>query len=142
MDLLFILRDALGSSAIGTLVAAVDAKQAGSEVAVLVTQEALAALAGASFDWPRALSNPPMRIQLADAGKELGLPVHARGAARKLDPKATVAWAREQGVVLYACPVWSALLGIAEAPPEGLEAIERAAATSLIGEAKQVIGSL
>lgn len=142
MDQLFILRDALGSSAIGTLVAAVDAKQAGRDVAILVTQEALAALHGASFDWPRALANPAMRFRLADAGKELGLPLQGRGAARKLDPKATVAWARGEGVVLYACPLWSALLGIDDASAMGLERIDRAAAANLIAEASQVVGSL
>lgn len=142
MDLLFIMRDALGSSAVGTLVAAVDAKRAGREVAVLVTQEALAALAGASFDMPRALSNPSMRLKLADAGKELGLPIHARGAGRKLDPKACVAWAKGEGVVLYACPVWSALLDIADCPPTGLDSIARDAAVDLMSDAKQVIGTL
>ncbi len=142
MDLLFILRDALGSSAIGTAVAAVDAKRAGRNVSILVTQEALAALCDSSFDWPRALSNPAKRFQLADGGKELGLPVHARGAARKLDPRSTLAWAREAGVVLYACPVWSALLGVANVLPEGLDTLEREAAADLIADAKQVVGSL
>ena len=118
------------------------AKRAGKQVAVLVTQEALAALAGGSFDMPRALSGPPMRFRLADAGKELGLPLHGRGASRKLDPKATVAWARDEGVALFACPVWSALLGIADALPDGLEAIEREALAGWIGDAGQVVGSL
>ena len=88
MELLFILRDATGSSAVGTLTAARAAEASGKEVAVLVTQGALAAFAGGSFEWPRALAGPPMRMALADAGKEMGLPIQARGAARILDPKA------------------------------------------------------
>lgn len=142
MDVLFIMRDALGSSVIGTLCAAVDASRAGREVAVLVTQDALAALAAGSFEWPRSLSGSRSRTALADAGKQLGLPVHARGEARQLDPKATVAWAREAGVTLFACPTWTELLSIEGALPSGLDSIERDAASSLLAEAKQVVGSL
>ena len=142
MDQLFILRDALGSSAVGTLATAVSAKRSGRDVAVLVTQDALAALAGGSFEWPRNLSAPPARMALADAGKELGLPVFARGDARQLDPKATVAWAREAGVPVYACPLWSTLLSLSDALPEGLEALDADAAGTLLSDAKQIIGSL
>jgi peroxiredoxin family protein len=142
MDLLFILRDATGSSAVGTLSAAREAHGAGKEVAVLVTQAALAAFAGGSFEWPRALAGPPMRMALADRGKELGLPVHARGAARQLDPKALASEVAESGVRLMACPTWSALLGISDSPPAGFDRVSSETVTSLLAEAGQVVGSL
>ncbi len=142
MDLLFILRDATGSSAISTLTAARDAGEAGHEVAVLVTQGALSALASGSFEWPRALSGPPMRMALAVAGKGLKLPVAGRGAAKTLDPKALVREVSRAGVPLLACPTWAALLGIEDALPEGLEAVSAEGVTKLLADAGQVVGSL
>ncbi|MCP4035573.1 MAG: hypothetical protein GY733_01445 [bacterium] len=141
MDLLFILRDAEGSSAIGTLCAARDAHEAGHEVAVLFTQAALSALASGSFEWPRALSGPPMRTALAVAGKALELPVAGRGAGKMLDPKALVQQVAGGGVVLLACPTWAALLGIEDRLPDGLAATSRAEVTKLLASAKQVVGS-
>jgi peroxiredoxin family protein len=141
MDQVFILRDALASSAIGTVAAAQAAHEAGSEVAVLVTQEALAALARGSFAWPRALSGPHARMALADRGKELGIPVFARGDGRQLDPKAMLAAAIEGGLTVYACPLWSALLGLEGDLPAGLDALDKDAAAKLLSDAKQVIGS-
>jgi peroxiredoxin family protein len=142
MDLLFILRDATGSSAVGTLTAARAAREAGKDVAVLVTQGALAAFAQGSFEWPRALSGPPMRMALADAGKGLGLPVHARGAARKLDPKALAMEVAEGGLRLLACPTWMTLLGLENSPPAGFEIVSTETVTTLLAEARQVVGGL
>jgi peroxiredoxin family protein len=142
MDLLFILRDATASSAVGTLATAREANAAGKDVAVLVTQAALAAFAGGSFDWPRALSGPAMRLALADAGTKLGLPVQARGAARQLDPKALAAEVSQAGVRLIACPTWSALLGLGASLPAGFEAVSRETLTSLVTETGQVVGTL
>src|SRR5689334_18112986 len=82
MDLLLIVRDACASALIGTLVAARDARDAGRAVGVLVTGEALAAVAGGAFAWPRELSGYPLRLALADRGKALGLPVAAKGEGR------------------------------------------------------------
>jgi peroxiredoxin family protein len=142
MDLVFIVRDALASSAISNLVMAAKAGKAGREVAVLITQDALAAFADGSFEWPRALSGPHKRMALADAGKEMGIPVFARGEARQLDAKATLAWAREAGVSVYACPVWTALLGLSGSLPDGLDAIGSEEVTALLCDANQVVGAL
>jgi peroxiredoxin family protein len=142
MDLLFILRDATASSAIGTLLAASEAQAAGRDAAVLITQDALAAFAGGSFAWPRALSGPPMRLALASAGRELGIPVDGRGAAKQLDPKALAKRVSEKGVRLLACPTWSALLGLGESPPDGFESVTSETVASLLADAGQIVGSL
>ncbi len=142
MDLLFILRDAVASSAVGTLGAAMDARSAGKDVAVLVTQEALAALAGGTFEWPRLLAGQKMRVALAEAAKELDYPVFARGIRRQLDPCAMVTQALEAGVRVYACPLWSTLLRIEDSPPEGLESIDRKELVNLFIEARRVVGGL
>jgi len=142
MDLLFILRDAEGSSAISTLCAARDAHQAGRDVAVLVTQGALAALSSGSFEYPRALSGPPMRMALARAAKSLDLPTAGRGAAMLIDPKALVGELAEEGVKLIACPTWSQLLGITEDLPAGLEPAGSEKVGELIDKAAKVVGTL
>jgi hypothetical protein len=141
MDLVFIVRDALASSVIGSLVAARDARVAGRSVGVLVTGEALAAVAGGTFAWPRELAGQTMRLGLADRGKELGLPLLAKGEGRQLDPKALLAATAADGVAVHACPIWSALLGLS-APPAGLTALDRSGLTRLLAEAGKVVGSL
>jgi hypothetical protein len=142
MDLVLIVRDALASSLIGTLLAARDAHAAGRNVAVVLTGEALAAAAGGTFAWPRELAGQTMRLGLADRGsKELGLPLLARGEGRQLDPKALLIATAADGVTAYACPIWSALLGLAT-PPAGLTALDRPGFTRLLAEAGKIVGSL
>ena len=142
MDLLFIARDALASSLIGTLLTARDARDAGRSIAVVLTGEALAAAAGGTFAWPRELAGQRMRLGLADRGAQtLGVPLLAKGEGRQLDPKACLAAAVADGVPVYACPIWSALLGL-DAPPAGLAALDRPGLTRFLSEAGKVVGSL
>lgn len=142
MDLLLIVREALASSLIGTLLAARDARDAGRTVAVLVTSEALAAVAGGTFAWPRELGGQAMRLGLADRGSTaLGLPLLSKGEGRQLDPRAFLAATIAAGVPVYACPHWSALLGL-DLPPAGLTALDRPGLTRLLAEAGKVVGSL
>ena len=142
MDLLLILRDALASSVVGGLRLAMETQKTGSEVGVLITQEALAALAGGSFGWPRELAGQEMRLALADRAAEAGVPLTARGEGRQIDTKGLVTQAREAGVVLYACPIWSSLLGLEGRLPDGLESLDTAALCGLIQDAGRVVGSL
>ena len=142
MDLLLILRDALASSLVGGLLFAIEARRTGRTVAVFFTQEALAALAQGSFEWPRELSGQAMRLSLADRAKEKGLPILGRGEGRQIDAKAIVSQAKEAGVALYACPEWSALLSLDGRLPDGVEALDSAGALKLIEDARRVIGSL
>jgi peroxiredoxin family protein len=142
MDLILIVRDALASALVGTLLVARDAHASGKRVAVLVTGEALAAVAGGSFAWPRELAGQAMRLGLADrGGKALGLPLTAKGEARQLDAKALLAATVADGVAVFACPLWSALLGL-DAPPAGLATLDRPGLTRLLAEAGRVVGSL
>ena len=142
MDLLLILRDALASSLAGGLLTAIEAEKAGQEVGVVFTQEALAALARGSFAWSRALSGQEMRLLIADRAAAAGLPLLGKGEGRQLDAKALVARAAEVGVRLYACPLWTSLLGLDGALPSGLEALDTAGLLGLIQNAKKVIGSV
>jgi len=140
MDLLFILRDALASSLAGTLLTATAARKAGREAGVLFTQEALAAIARGSFEWPRELCGQEMRLTIADRGAAAGLPLLGRGEGRQLDTKGVVAAARQAGVRLYACPTWSSLLDL-ETLPAGLEALDTAGLLLLLDGAKRIVGT-
>lgn len=142
MDLLLIVRDALASSVASSLLTAIQAKAAGRQVAVLFTQEALAAAARGSFAWPRELSGQEMRLTIADRGAANGLPVSGRGEGRQLDVKGLFARAQETGVTLYACPLWASLLGLSGTLPRGLQALDTDAALRLIEDAKRVVGCL
>ena len=142
MDLLLILRDALASSVIGGLSLALEAAKAGQQVGVLFTEEALAAIARGTFQWPRELAGQEMRLLMADRGAEMGLPLLARGEGRQLDAKGMLSKAQEAGVVLYACPIWTSLLGLTGDLPHGLQRVEAGALPALIRSAKRVIGTL
>ena len=141
MDLLLIVRDALASSLAGNAMIALAARGAGREVAILLTAEALAAVARGSFAWPRELSGQEMRLRLADRAKALGLPLASKGEARQLDVRALLAQARSAGVQVYACPIWSSLLDLEGKLPDGLQALDRDAVARLVLEAKRVVGS-
>jgi hypothetical protein len=141
-DLLVIVRDALASSLVGSLLCALDARRHGGGVAVLVTQEALAALALGTFEWPRELSGQEMRLALADRGAAAGVPTTGRGEGRQLDAKQLIVTARDAGVAVYACPTWASLLGLADGLPDGLRALDGAGASHLIRSAKRVVGTL
>lgn len=140
MDALVILRDALASSVVGGLLFAIEARKAGQTVGVLFTQEALAALARGCLTWPRELTGQEARLALADRGAALGVPLTARGEARQLDAKGLAAKAAEAGVPLYACPIWTGLLGL-DRPPTGLQSLDTAGVLALIRDARHVIGS-
>jgi hypothetical protein len=142
MDLLLILRDALASSLVGGLLTALDARQAGRKVGVLLTQEALAALAQGSFGWPRELSGQHMRLALADQGAALGIPLAGRGEGRQLDVKALLGKAREAGVIVYACPTWTSLLRLEGKLPAGVQTLQPGGVVDLIQQSKRVVGTL
>ena len=142
MDLLLILRDALASSLAGGLLLALDARKAGQEVGVVFTQEALAAVAGGSLAWPRELSGQEMRYAIADRAANAGLPIIGRGQARHLDVKGLIPQAREAGVSLYACPIWSSLLGVEGKLPQGIKVLDTDGFLKLIQDAKKAVGSL
>lgn len=142
MDFVLIVRDALASSLVGNMAAAMGARETGKEVAVLFTGEALAALARGSFAWPRELAGQEMRPALAANGAAAGLPVSGRGEGKQLDAKAMVALAKDAGVALYACPTWTRLLGLGDRLPDGVRAIDTPVALDLLTNARTVVGAL
>jgi peroxiredoxin family protein len=141
MDLVFICRDALASSLLGNLVLAMEAQKAGSKVAVLFTQEALNALDGGAFLWPQGLQGQRTRLTMATNAPAMDIPVMMRGEGRQVNALDMVEKARQAGVPMYACPVWSQLLDLKGRLPTGVAEMDLPTALKTLGEAKRVIGS-
>lgn len=142
MDALLICRDALASSLISNLVSAMEAKKAGMDVAVLFTQEALSAATGGVFHWTPELTGQETRYKMADNAATLGLPTTGRGDSRQIDVKQLIPKAKEAGVPMFACPVWTGLLGLSGKLPEGMKEVDLPTLFKMTQETKTVIGSL
>lgn len=142
MDVLFICRDDRADSLVGNLLYAIEAHRAGTEVGVMFSGEALLALRSESFTWPGRFWPQQVRWSLADRAEEAGLPVTGRKQSRALEVMGIVDRASQQGVRLFACPIWGTLLK-AETPfPVEIQELTIEEALGLLAEAEQVIGSL
>jgi peroxiredoxin family protein len=130
VDLVIICRDGLVNSYISSLVAAMESKKAGTDVAVVFTQEALYALAEKKFRFSESLEEISKKIE--ENAKKVGL---------SANPLELVKAAKDAGVKLLACPAWSDLLEVRDKLPEELEIPELSELLGIIGGAKQVIGT-
>ena len=140
MDLLFICREATEDSVIGNVGMALQAKAAGRESAVLFTEEALAALAGQAFHWSPLFSSRPARIAISRNATALGLPVAAERDDRWTDLRRLLEAAREAGVRLLACPLWSQILSVDGRLPDTIERPATEEVLAVIESAKVVGG--
>lgn len=140
MDVFLICRDALENSLIANVALAMDVRRRGHRAAILFTEEALAALAGQSFGWAPLFRSREARITIARGAARLGVPAAAERDDRWTDTTRLVEAAREAGIELYACPVWSRILGIADALPDGLTPLPDVPALERAMAGRQVIG--
>ena len=142
MDILFICRDALGSSIVTNLALAIEAKKGGMDVGVLFTEEALVAAADGVFRWPQELTGQEMRWKMADNAMGVGIPTTGGSSqARQIDAHASVTKAKEGGVTMFASPIWVTLLGLSGKLPEGINEISRADELKMLKNVKTIIGS-
>ena len=141
MDLLLICRDGLENSIIANLVLAMEAKKAGMEAAVLFTEEALAGLGGGALAWSPLLADRDTRMTVAKKATEKGIPVIGKLDKRETDIRPLAKAAKEAGVGLFACPVWSDLLDLRGKLPAEVQEIDLPMAFKLLSGAKKVIGS-
>lgn len=141
MDILLICRDASTSSLLDNLLISIEAKKDGADVLVLFTQEALAAVAGGTFAWPRGLLGQKRRYQMADNGAKQGLPVSGVGQLRQLDYRQALEMARQAGVPLAGLSTWVNLLELRDFLPKGMMVVQPKELLQMIREAKSVVGS-
>ena len=140
MDMLFICRDALENSVIGNVAMAIEAKKAGKDVGILFTQEALASLAGESFRWSPLFQGRDARIKIIRNATDMGFEVASLKDKRWTDLPRLLKTAKEAGISLMACPIWSRLLGVDGKLPLEVTAIDNATMLKELHEAKTIIG--
>ncbi len=141
MDLLFICRDALEDSLLSTIAMAIEARKANAETGIVFTGESVAALSGQSFDWSPLLRDWGTRVRVSRTATEMGYPLAKAWDARWTKPLQLLPAARETGVRLIACPLWSKPLGVEERLPEELERPDMAALIQELRQSDKVIGS-
>ena len=141
MELLFICRDALEDSLLTTVAMAIEARNATAEVGVLFTGEAVAALTGQSFDWSPLLRDRDTRMLVSRTATEMGYPLANPRDSRWTKPLQLLPAAREAGVRLLACPLWSKLLGVEDRLPEELERPDIDALIQELRQSERIIGS-
>lgn len=141
MHTVFILRDALASSLLTTLYYAMETRKQGRTASVIFTGSALQALAQGVFLWPVDLQEQPLKWVIADNAKNMGLPTRGRGQWRQMDVAEMVGQAAKGGVALYACPLWTELLGHKDSLPEGVAKLGTADALALVAKSDKVIGA-
>ncbi len=141
MDVVLICRDALENAVIANVAVALDVRRRGGAAAILFTGEALAALAGQSFGWSPLFRSREARIAISRGATRLGVPIAAERDDRWTDLPRMLDAARRAGVELIACPIWSEILGVGDALPEGVTRVPDLAALEAIMDGRRVIGA-
>lgn len=141
MDVVLICRDALENAVIANVAVALDVRRRGGAAAILFTGEALAALAGQSFGWSPLFRSREARIAISRGATRLGVPIAAERDDRWTDLRRMLNAARRAGVELIACPIWSEILGVGDALPEGVTRVPDLAALEAVMDGRRVIGA-
>ena len=141
MDLLLICNHALANSLLTNLTMAKEAKNAGLDAGVLFTSEALQAITEGVFTWPRELMEQRLRFKIVDNGKTMGIPAKGRGDGRQVDVLQLVTEAKAASIPMFACPLWTGLLGFQGKIPQGIQEIDIPTMLKMLQEAKSIIGA-
>lgn len=142
MDLFFICRDALYDSMMNNLTLAMSLRKAGKTVGVLFTGDALNGLCNEVIRYPASLSGIEIRKTISKGADQLGLSVHPARDPKGIDIKPLLLQAKESGVQLYACPIWSILLKLGSELPQGLSPITIEELLKEMSSSAKVIGAL
>jgi peroxiredoxin family protein len=140
MDMILICRDAVEDSVIGNVAMTMAAKKEGQDVGIIFTEEALAALAGESFGWSPLFQNRDARIKISRNATAMGIEVADARDNRWTDLSRLLKAAKEAGVRLMACPLWSQILDVDGKLPPEITAIDSATMLKELKEAKIIIG--
>jgi peroxiredoxin family protein len=120
MDVVFVCRQAVEDSLLANIAAAMEAKEAGLDVGVLFTGEALWALAEESYRWSPLFQGRRIRSRISKNATGMGIEIGHPKDARWTDRDRLLESAVDRGVRLLACPLWSSFLGIQDDIPDRL----------------------
>jgi len=142
VDILFFCRDALYDSLINNLTLAMSLQKGGKTTGIVFTGDALHCLCNGMIKWPNSLVDVDARKTILSGAKSLGLSLQNSRDPKSIDIKPLFLQARESGVLLYACPVWTNLLQVAGKLPEGLSEIGMEKLLGEINSTSKVMGAL
>jgi peroxiredoxin family protein len=142
MDMIVLCREGVFDSLVTTIAVAMTAQRSGKEVGVVFTGDALNRVCTGVVRWARSLSSMEVRKTISKEAKEMGLSLASSSDPRELDLQPLLKEARDAGVKLYACPLWSRLLKLTNTLPEWLSEIEMDRFVEEIISSPKVVGSL
>ena len=140
MAVVLVWKDATEDSLVGSVAQALEWRKAGEDVTIVITEAALAGLAGRGLTWSAALKDRPSRMTLLRQARELGLSYHRDFDARWSEPAKLLAQASAEGVALVADPTWVKLLKIDGELPGVVKRTEMADLLRTLREASVLIG--
>ena len=140
MDIMLICRDALENSVISNIAMAMEAKKNGSNAGVVFTQEALVALAGGSFRWSPLMENRDTKIKVSKNATAMGIQIASEKDKRWTDIYRLLRSAKEAGISLMACPLWSQLLQVEGKLPPEISTVDSQTLFKEMNQAKTIIG--
>lgn len=140
MDVLFFCRDGLYDSLISNLVLAMSLRKIGKEVAIIFSGGALHDLCHGIIRYPDSLAGVEIRKTISVEAKSMGLPLQNSRDPKSLDIRPLLLQAKESGVSLYACPIWSILLKLSGKLPQELSSIAMEKLLEEITSSTKIIG--
>jgi peroxiredoxin family protein len=142
MDVLFICREGLYDSLINNLAWSISLRKVGKTVGILFTGDALHGLCNGTMKYPDSLTGVEVRKAISGGADQMGLSLHTARDPKGIDIRPFLLQAKESGVLLYACPIWSNLLKLSGKLPQGLSPITIEKLLDEISSSPKVIGAL
>lgn len=140
MENLFICRDALYDSLISNIALAISVRKTGKAVGMLFTGDALYGLCNGVIKYPDSLSGVEVKKAISAGSDQLGLSLHTPRDPKGISIRPLLLQAKEAGVLLYACPIWTNLLKLSGKLPEELSQISMEKLLDEINSPAKVIG--
>jgi peroxiredoxin family protein len=140
VDVLFFCRDGLYDSLISNLVLAMSLRKVGKEVAIIFSGDALHDLCHGMIRYPDSLEGVDIRKTISVEAKSMGLSLQNSRDPKSLDIRPLLLQAKESGVSLYACPIWSSLLKLSGKLPQELSLITMEKLLEEITSSTKIIG--
>lgn len=143
MDTILICRDALINSLIGCIGKAIANKKAGYDVGIIFTNEALAALGGMGvFGWSPLFKDRLIKSKITKKATSMGIEIADGKDSRWTNIPRALQAVKAAGINLYACPLWTEILGVGKSLPSEVTIIESDDLLKKMQDAKMIIGGL
>ncbi len=142
MDILLFSREGLYDSLINHLVLAMSFQKSGKKVGIVFTGDALNCLSRGVVRWSGSLSDVETRKMVSSEGKAMNLSIQNARDPKVIDIKPLLLQAKEAGVALYACPIWSNLLRLSGRLPGELSEIGMDTLMDEVSSSMKVLGAL